>query len=107
MTVKNEEDNMADDKKAQPKVIWDDSKLVTSYANVCNVSSTREEFNLLFGTNQNWNTAQKDVTIELRHRIVLHPHAAKRLALLLTTTVEKYEAQVGTLDLGDTGPTIQ
>ena len=27
----------------QPKIIWDDSKMNTSYANVCNVVGTKEE----------------------------------------------------------------
>jgi len=32
-----------------PKIVWDDSKMNTSYANVCNVLGTREEITLLFG----------------------------------------------------------
>ncbi|MDD5049800.1 MAG: DUF3467 domain-containing protein, partial [Methanoregulaceae archaeon] len=39
---------------------WDDSKMTSSYANVCNVSSTREEVTLLFGTNQTWHTGQPE-----------------------------------------------
>jgi hypothetical protein len=34
---------------AGPKIRWDDSNMKSSYANVCNVASTREEFVLLFG----------------------------------------------------------
>ena len=34
---------------APPKIVWDDSKMNTSYANVCNVLGTREEVMLLFG----------------------------------------------------------
>ena len=37
-----------------PKVVWDDSKMRSTYANVCNVASTREEVVVLFGTNQAW-----------------------------------------------------
>ena len=50
---------MSDDKKQdgqeqkrQVRIVWDDSKMEMNYANVCNVSSTKEEFNLLFGSNQ-------------------------------------------------------
>jgi hypothetical protein len=48
-----------------PKVKWDDSNMSTSYANVCNVSSSREEFTLLFGPNQAWHIGQKEVAINL------------------------------------------
>ena len=41
-------------KQTDTKVRWDDSKMTSTYANVCNVSSTREEVTLLFGTNQSW-----------------------------------------------------
>lgn len=91
---------MADEPK--PKISWDDSKMQLNYANVCNVSSTREEFNLLFGTNKSWNTAKKDINIELTNRIVMNPPSAKRLAILLANAVQKYEAEVGPLDLGVT-----
>jgi len=37
---------------ATPTIRWDDSNLKSSYANVCNVASTREEVVLMFGTNQ-------------------------------------------------------
>jgi len=98
---------MADDPK--PRIVWDDSKLQLNYANVCNVSSTREEFNLLFGTNKSWNMAKTDINIELTNRIVMNPASAKRLAILLANAVQKYEAEVGPLDLGVTNddPSIQ
>jgi len=34
------------------KIKWDDSAMKSSYANVCNVTSTREEVVMLFGVNQ-------------------------------------------------------
>ena len=82
-----------------PKVVWDDSKLRSTYANVCNVSSTREEMTLLFGTNQTWNTGQQELKVELTERIVINPFAAKRLAILLNNTVREYEARFGELKL--------
>ena len=36
---------------AAAQIRWDDSTLKSSYANVCNVSSTREEVVLVFGIN--------------------------------------------------------
>jgi Protein of unknown function (DUF3467) len=77
------------------KVHWDDSKMQAAYANVCNTSCTREEFTVLFGTNQTWHAGQRDLTVQLSHRIVLSPFAAKRLLLLLETTIKKYESSFG------------
>ena len=37
------------------KIKWDDTNMKSAYANVCNVSSTREEVVMLFGVNQAWN----------------------------------------------------
>jgi hypothetical protein len=38
---------------------------------------------LLFGINQAWHGGQKEVTVQLTDRIILSPHAAKRLSILL------------------------
>lgn len=84
---------------ALPKIKWDDSKLKTTYANVCNVTSTREEVTLLFGTNQGWNAGQKELTVELSDRIILNPYAAKRLLMLITNVVGQYESRFGTLNI--------
>lgn len=82
------------------KVNWDDSKMVTTFANVVNVLVTREEVTLLFGMNQTWNVSQsKELTVQLSNRIVLTPYAAKRLLTLLTARMRDYEARVGTLTL--------
>ena len=82
-----------------PKVVWDDSKMQTSYANVCNVLGTREEIMLLFGANQAWHGGQKEVTVALSERIVLNPFAAKRLLQLLGQELKEYEARYGELKL--------
>lgn len=78
---------------------WDGSKMASSYANICNVSSSREEVTLLFGTNQNWHAGQKELTVELSDRIILNPYAAKRMAVLLANTMAEYEKRFGTLEL--------
>jgi hypothetical protein len=85
-----------DSTKTGPKdVKWDDSNLRSSYANVCNAASTREEVTLLFGTNQTWHTGQSTVTVELNDRIILNPSAAKRLSILLGNVIEEYEKRYG------------
>jgi hypothetical protein len=85
------------------KIKWDDSNMKSAYANVCNVSSTREEVVLLFGVNQAWNRGQKEVTIQLTDRIIISPFAAKRLSMLLNSVVKEYEGRFGTLNV-ELGP---
>lgn len=85
---------------AVPKVNWDDSNMKTSYANVCNVASTREEMTLLFGTNQTWNADQNEFSVRLSDRIILSPFAAKRLAMLIGNVVGEYEKRFGTIEIG-------
>jgi hypothetical protein len=86
------------------KIRWDDSAMKSSYANVCNVSSTREEVVMLFGVNQAWNRGQKDVTIQLTDRIIVSPFAAKRLSMLLSGVVKEYENRFGALNIEQQNP---
>ena len=98
---KNEESNVEETKTQTdvPKIHWDQSKMKTTYANVCNVSSTREEVSVLFGTNQTVNIAQNGITVELTDRIILNPYAAKRMAHILTGVLQQYEAAFGALPI--------
>jgi hypothetical protein len=82
---------------APSNVVWDDSKMHTSYANVCNVLGTREEVILLFGANQAWQGGQKEVSVLLSERIILNPYAAKRLLMLLGRGIKEHEARFGEL----------
>jgi hypothetical protein len=81
-----------------PKVVWDDEKMKTSYANVCNVASTREEVVVLFGVNQAWKGGDEEVIVQLTDRMILSPFAAKRLSLLLGNVVAQYEQRFGSLE---------
>ncbi len=83
-----------------PKINWNDKNMQSSYANVCNVASTREEIALFFGLNQAWNAERQEVAIELSNRIILNPFAAKRLSLLLNNVLKTYEERYGSF--GDT-----
>ena len=84
-------------KTSQPQAKIDASGLKSSYCNVCNATSTREEVVLSFGVNQNWEMGQKELDIQLLHRIILSPFAAKRLQEVLTRLVKEYEARHGEL----------
>jgi hypothetical protein len=78
---------------------WDDSNMKSSYANVCNAMSTREEVVLMFGVNQAWHVGQQEVTIQLTDRIILSPHAAKRLSIVLNNLVRQHEERFGALNI--------
>jgi len=97
-----EKEGMAEERvtgAAVPRVNWDASGMSTSYANVVNVSSTREEVTLLFGTNVTLFTGQEEVTVKLSDRIILSPFAAKRLKILLDNVMGEYEKRFGQLSV--------
>lgn len=93
------EQQPATPRPATQTIRWDDSNLKSSYANVCNVSSTREEVVLVFGINQAWERGQNEVQVQLSDRVILSPFAAKRLALLLNNVIHEYETRFGPLNL--------
>lgn len=78
-------------------VIWDDAGMRTTYANVCKMQGMREEIALSFGSNQSWQMGQEQVTVLLTDRIVLNPHTAKRLLLMLEQGMRDYESRFGVL----------
>ncbi len=74
--------------------------MATTFANVVNIQSTREQVDLFFGTNQTWNVASdKAVSIELSNRVILSPFAAKRLSVALGRVISEYEARYGALNV--------
>lgn len=89
------------DKKSHQQVLkFRTDGLKSSYCNMCNATSTREEVVLNFGLNQNWDqpgTRPGELEVELLHRIVLSPFAAKRLSEALTQLVAEYEKRHGKL----------
>jgi len=83
-----------------PTVNWDDSQMRTSYANVVNASSTREEVSIFFGTNMTWSLNDKrEFNVKLNDRMVLSPFAAKRLSILLQAILKEYETRFGKLEV--------
>lgn len=87
-------------KPVQPVLKFRTGNLKSSYCNMCNATSTREEVVLNFGLNQNWD--QPDVKpgemeIDLEHRVVISPFAAKRLSQALNQLIADYEARYGKL----------
>jgi len=88
------------DKPSVPSVNWDDADMATSYANVVNAFSTREELTLLFGTNQTWSLGgTNSVDIKLSNRLVMNPIVAKRLHMLMGRLLDEYESRYGALEV--------
>ncbi len=86
-----------------PIVEWDDSEMSSSHANVVNATSTREEVNLFFGTNETWKASEtREFHVKLNNRIVLSPYAAKRLWILLGAVLKQYEKRFGALAMTPT-----
>lgn len=102
MTEQTEQKQDSTNSNAQaqmPQINWNDSEMQTTYANVCNVMGTREEIMVLFGSNNAWQTGQKEVEVKLSQRILLTPYAAKRLQLMLDMGLKEYEKRFGEIKL--------
>lgn len=83
----------------QQQLVFDTATLKSSYCNMANVTSTREEVVLNFGVNQSWDqpAAMAELRVDLLHRIILSPFAAKRLSDALTRLIRDHEARYGPL----------
>lgn len=79
------------------RVRLDTSRMKSSYCNVCNATSTREEVVLNFGLNQSWDRPGGDLEIEIQHRVILSPHAARKLKDVLDELIGEYETRYGSL----------
>jgi hypothetical protein len=88
---------MSDDRRPQSKLRFDSSGVKSTYCNVCNATSTREEVIINFGVNKNWDTGPGDLDVQIEHRIILSPFAAKRLQELITRLMTEHEQRYGKL----------
>lgn len=79
------------------QVKFDTANLKSSYCNVCNGSSTREEVVVNFGVNDSWDNGAHQLEVKLEHRIVMSPYAAKRLRDMLVRLVDEHETRYGPL----------
>jgi hypothetical protein len=81
--------------QSQPKINWNVDNLKSSYVNFANANSSRDEVVLNFGVNNSWDRMVQEVDIDLEHRIVMSPFAAKRLSDLLLKLLAEYEGRYG------------
>lgn len=78
-----------------PAIRLDSSELKSTYCNVCNATSTREEVVLNFGLNESWEQNPAEFMVRLQHRIILSPFAARRLNTILTELLEQHDKRYG------------
>lgn len=82
---------------ADRKVKLNTTRMKSSYCNVCNATSTREEVVVNFGLNQSWDRSGGDLEIDIEHRVILSPHAAAKLRDVLDELIGEYEGRYGPL----------
>ncbi len=91
------------DSQAQVRIRFNTENLKSSYVNFCNVTSTREEVILNFGLNKDWDRSQREIQVDLEHRLILSPFAAKRLHIMLTNLLDNYEKRFGKINVEPPG----
>jgi hypothetical protein len=92
LAEKNQEPDQA---QPQTKIKWNVDQLKSSYVNFANANSSRDEVVLNFGVNNSWDRVVSEVEINLEHRIVMSPFAAKRLSDLLLKLIAEHEGRYG------------
>ncbi len=84
--------------RGQQRLHFDTSSVKSTYCNVCNATSTREEVVINFGVNKTWDmSTTREMEVQVEHRIILSPFAAKRLQDLLTRLMTEHEQRHGAL----------
>ena len=95
--------NVASDKAAGPetpegqRIHMNTASLKSTYCNMVNATTTREEAVLNFGVNESWDRNAADYAVKLEHRVILSPFAAKRLSQMLARLIDEYETRYGEL----------
>ncbi len=83
-----------------PSVRFHSERVKATYCNIANAISSKEEVVLNFGVNTSWDRAASPpapMDVDLEHRIVLSPHAAKRFYQLLGRLLSDHESRFGPL----------
>ncbi len=81
----------------QVRIELNDQDVDALYANLCRVSSTPEEVILDLALNPN-PMGVTDQVLKVTQRVILNHFTAKRLAALLTATVQRHEQAFGRLE---------
>ncbi len=84
----------------------DDSQAKAFYTNFCKVSSSAEELILDLALNQAPLGSSPSGKVRIEQRIVMSPYTAKRLAQLLTSSIQRHEQALGPIET-DIGKRLQ
>ncbi|MCC5828790.1 MAG: DUF3467 domain-containing protein [Phycisphaeraceae bacterium] len=84
----------------QIRIQVDEEDVPTTYASICRVSGTAEEFTVDFAGPLK-QTGQGTASLRVLERVYLNPWAAKRLAMMLQQAVGQYEQTYGTIELDE------
>ena len=76
---------------------WDDSQMRSSYANVCKLSTSRDEVVLSFGIVAPGSAAPQERAVAISDRVILNPVVAKQLSMMLEAVLRDHEGRYGTL----------
>lgn len=87
------------------KYVVDDSHMDTQHPDIFNITNTREEVTLCFGTVRSVDSTANALSALLSSRIILSPYTAKRIAILLAKKIAEYEAAHGSVT-GESAPSL-
>jgi len=76
------------------KIHWDRSNMKSNYADVFDISVSREEILLLFGVNQSRIVGSR-WTVQPSGCLILNPISAKRFATSLNNFIQEFESKFG------------
>lgn len=79
----------------QPVVVWDDTRMTSTYANRVEVTASREAINILFGVEQARQAGQDEVRVQLSKHVALSPLVAKRFSIALKNALGNHETKWG------------
>ncbi len=86
--------------QGQIQVSVDDSHAGVTYSSTARVWGSAEEINLDFAGPLR-PTGNNTATLKIDQRVILNPWAAKRLAMLLQQTIQRYESTYGEIELDE------
>jgi hypothetical protein len=79
----------------QRRLRMDTANMKSAYCNFFAAQDNPNEVVLNFGFNQRWDSAQKDLQVQMLQQVILHPATARRVKDTLVALFEKHDARRG------------
>jgi hypothetical protein len=98
-TVPTTAETVAAPDQPQTQIRIDDAGAPTYYSTTAQIGATAEEIILNFSQGIRPTGQANVATLKIDSRVILSPYAAKRLALALGQTVQRYEQEYGTVEI--------